>query len=92
MIRRRGRIAVTPSTRVGGFWDLPEPFKTAAAGPVLASFRHTITHRHYTFEVREAAAKSIPKSFRWLSEKELREIPLSTIARKALGCLRDSDP
>jgi A/G-specific adenine glycosylase len=86
IIRRRGRIALTPSPLVRGFWDLPGPFKTATQGPLLARFRHTITHRHYTFEVREAAAKSIPKSFRWVDE-ERPEIALSTITRKALGRL-----
>lgn len=87
VIRRRGRVALTPSALVRGFWDLPEPFDTAAPGPVLASFRHTITHRRYTFEVRRAVAKSIPKNLRWFDGETLSEIPLSTIARKALGCL-----
>ncbi len=85
VIRRRGRIALAPSSRVQGFWDLPEPFRGAVAGPVLGRFRHTITHRHYTFEVQEAVAKSIPKTLRWFDEEKLHEIALSTTARKALG-------
>ena len=87
VIRRRGRIALAPSALVRGFWDLPEPFECAAPGPVLGSFRHTITHRHYTFEVRRAIAKSIPKSLRWFDRGQLHEIALSTITRKALRCL-----
>jgi A/G-specific adenine glycosylase len=84
IIRRGDRIALTRSPRVRGFWDLPEPFDSATAGPVIARFRHTITHHHYTFEVREAAAKSVPKSIRWFDAQRLHEIPLSTTARKAL--------
>jgi A/G-specific adenine glycosylase len=86
VIRRRGRIALMASPLVKGFWDLPGPFKTATPGPVLARFRHTITHHHYTFEVREAVAKSIPKHFRW-SDDQRPEVALSTITRKALRCL-----
>jgi A/G-specific adenine glycosylase len=84
VIRRRGRIALVESALVNGFWDLPEPFQNAAPGPVLARFRHTITHHHYVFEVREAMAKSVPKKNRWFDEEDLHEITLSTIARKAL--------
>jgi A/G-specific adenine glycosylase len=87
IIRRRGRIALTPSRLVRGFWDLPEPFETATPGPVVASFRHTITHRHYTFEVRQGVAKSIPKNLRWFDDEKLRQITLSTITRKAFRCL-----
>jgi A/G-specific adenine glycosylase len=83
IIRRRGRIALTPSPLVQGFWDLPGPFKAATPGPVLARFGHTITHRHYTFEVREAVAKSTPKSFRWF-DAQRPQLALSTITRKAL--------
>jgi A/G-specific adenine glycosylase len=84
VIRRRGRIALAPGERVQGFWDLPEPFRTAKPGPVIARFRHTITHRHYVFEVREAAAESVPKTLRWFDARKLEEIALSTTARKAL--------
>ena len=90
VISRRGCIALIPSARVVGFWDLPEPFETAASGPVLGSFRHTITHRHYTFEVRRAVAKSIPKDVRWFDGEKLNEIALSTITRKALRRLSES--
>jgi A/G-specific adenine glycosylase len=87
VIRRRGRILLAPSPRVQGFWDLPEPFKTASPGPIAGSFRHTITHRHYTFEVRQAVAKSIPKQFCWFEDEKLHEIALSTTAKKAIRCL-----
>ena len=84
VIRRRERIALVASPLVSGFWELPEPFKSAALGPVLARFRHTITHRHYIFEVRHAAARWIPKRFRWFAPETLDEIAVSTITRKAL--------
>jgi len=84
LIRRGDRVLLRPSTRVRGFWDLPEPFEEARMGTRVGSFRHTITFRQYTFEVREAMVKSAPKGFRWFARGRLGEIPLSTTARKAL--------
>jgi A/G-specific adenine glycosylase len=83
-IRRRGKILLTPSQRVKGFWDLPEPFPAARASGPCGTFRHTIMNTRYVFEVREATANRAPKVARWWDESLLREIPLSTTARKAL--------
>jgi A/G-specific adenine glycosylase len=87
VVRRNGRILLTPSTRVKGFWDLPEHLEHPASvriGATLGDFRHTITHRHYRFTVQEAIVRAAPKGTRWHTEKELAQIPLSTTARKAL--------
>ena len=84
VIRRQGRFLLVPSLRVAGFWDLPEPFPAARSGAVVGEFSHTITHRHYRFTVREATADSTPEDARWHTEKQLDQIPLSTIAKKAL--------
>jgi adenine-specific DNA glycosylase len=87
VIRRHGRILLTPSLRVKGFWDLPEHAEHSASvriGATLGDFRHTITHRHYRFTVKEAIAGAVPKGSRWHTEKDLARIPLSTTARKAL--------
>jgi A/G-specific adenine glycosylase len=84
IIRRRGRILLTPSARVTGFWDLPEPEPGVKMGAVLGEFTHTITHRHYRFAVRETAALRPSGDARWHSEKTLTGLPLSTTAKKAL--------
>ena len=84
VIRRNGRVLLAPSTRVKGFWDLPEPFRAARLGAVLGEFAHTITHRQYRFTVQEAMARDIPQGGRWHPKKGLREMPLSTTAKKAL--------
>jgi len=87
VIRRHGRILLTPSSRVKGFWDLPEHMDNSASvriGATLGDFRHTITHRHYRFTVKEALMGAAPKGSRWHTGKELSRIPLSTTARKAL--------
>ena len=84
VIRRQGRILLAPSLRVKGFWDLPEPYPSVRAGALLGEFRHTITHRHYRFEVREAGARNIPEGGRWYTQKQLGVVPLSTTTRKAL--------
>ncbi len=88
VIRRRGKILLTPSPRVRGFWDLPEALPglslRTALGPPLGVFRHAIMNRQYVCEVREAIADSVPKGARWWDEASLQEIPLSTTVKKAL--------
>jgi A/G-specific adenine glycosylase len=88
IVRNRGRILLTPSKRVRGFWDLPEIVDGLRPGLRLRSFRHTITHRHYTFTVSEGSfAAPLGKQFRWVAMGKLNEIPLSTTAKKALRFL-----
>jgi A/G-specific adenine glycosylase len=87
VIRQKGRILLTPSPRVSGFWELPETFAGVRLGPKLGEFRHAITNSQYHFEVREARITTHPRTCRWWDETELVEIPLSTVAKKALRCL-----
>ena len=89
--RRNGRILLEPSTRVAGFWDLPESIPGARIGPPAGEFRHTITFRHYRFTVHVAVVRNARKPFQWFDERKLDEIPLSTTAKKALRCLRKKD-
>jgi len=84
VIRRNGSILLTPSPRVAGFWDLPEHFPQAREEARLGEFRHTITHRHYRFTVKEATTRTTPVDSRWHTIDELKQIPLSTTAKKAL--------
>ena len=84
VIRRNGRILLTPSPRVTGFWELPEKVAGVRLGPKLGEFRHAITSSQYHFEVREARITTRPRECRWWDEKDLNDIPLSTASRKAL--------
>jgi A/G-specific adenine glycosylase len=84
IIRRNRSILLTPSPRVKGFWDLPEPFPQSREGAKLGEFRHTITHRHYRFTVKEATTRTAPPDSRWHNMNKLAQIPLSTTAKKAL--------
>ena len=78
-----------------GFWELPEQAQLplAAATRQLGSFRHAITVHNYRFEVWEA---EVPGDFsgnevcQWIDQADLLNLPLSTIARKALGCKQRS--
>ncbi|MBZ5634958.1 MAG: A/G-specific adenine glycosylase [Acidobacteriia bacterium] len=90
VIRRKGRILLTPSARVSGFWELPEVFPGVRLGTKLGAFRHAITNSQYYFEVREARIATRPRECRWWDENKLGEIPLSTAAKKALRCLNAS--
>jgi A/G-specific adenine glycosylase len=87
VIRRKGRILLTPSPRVSGFWELPEKAAGVRLGPKLGEFRHAITNSQYYFEVREARIAARPRTCRWWDETKLIEIPLSTSTKKALKCL-----
>jgi len=93
IIRRKGRILLIPSSRVSGFWELPElspgAFSGVRLGPRLGSFRHAITNSLYHFEVREARTGAHPRECRWWDVGKLGEITLSTAAKKALRCLKD---
>lgn len=86
VIRKRGRILLIPSSRVRGFWDLPEPFAGARPGAILGCFRHSIMNTRYECEVREGIANRAAAHARWWGEDALSDIPLSTIAKKALRC------
>jgi A/G-specific adenine glycosylase len=72
--------------RMAEFWELPEPeqLPNLRRGKAIGTFRHTITHHHYTFRVITGAIPSLPKGFRRVELSRLRELPLSTVARKAL--------
>jgi A/G-specific adenine glycosylase len=90
LVRREGRILLrrkeAGARRMAGFWELPSPAELpdAKAGKSLGTFRHTITHHHYTFTVRTASCDPAGEEFGWFLSAELAGIPLSTTARKAL--------
>ncbi len=99
VIHQKGRILLVPSSRVQGFWDLPEPFEGVQVGVRLGEFRHSITHRNYRFTVYEGVIHrlkpvlplqpALPKGFRWFDCKKIDEIALSTTAKKGLRCSID---
>jgi A/G-specific adenine glycosylase len=93
VIRHRGRVLLrrrgADEARMPGFWDLPTPDDLPAARPgrSLGRIRHTITHHHYTFEVLTAsnAPSTTPDGgFSFFEPRRFGEIPITTIARKAL--------
>jgi A/G-specific adenine glycosylase len=85
IIRDSDSFLLVPGTRVAGFWDLPEPFPDARIGVKLGEFGHAITHRQYRFLVHEAKLKGrIPDKAVWRKMDSISNIPLSTIAKKAL--------
>lgn len=89
-VRRNGRVLLRrraqDARRMAGFWDLPaaEDLPDARLGACLGSFRHTITHHHYTLTVRKASARAEGPEFGWFAQEELARIPLSTTARKGM--------
>jgi A/G-specific adenine glycosylase len=72
--------------RMAGFWDLPSPadLPSAQPGEGFGEIRHTITHHRYTLQVSAATAPIPHGPFEWFDAETLRDVPLSTTARKAL--------
>jgi A/G-specific adenine glycosylase len=99
IVERDGRVLLRRrdggESRMAGFWDLPAPeeLPKARLGAEVGTFRHTITHHHYTWTVRLArfargdrgpGAGGRGLAFGWFAPEELRGIPLCTTARKGL--------
>jgi adenine-specific DNA glycosylase len=94
LVRKGRRILLRQkeagARRMAGFWDLPAPqdLPGSRTGTRFGEFRHTITHRHYTFTVLAATPPRpigpATHPFRWFDPAALAQIPLSTTARKAL--------
>jgi A/G-specific adenine glycosylase len=77
----------TDSSRMRGFWELPERDHLPAAKIVreIGEFSHSITYHRYRFKVLRARIGRTPQAFSWISLPEMTRVPLSTIARKALA-------
>ena len=90
VVRHRGRVLLrqreAAARRMPGFWELPTPEHVPGARirTAIGTFRHTITHHHYTFSVAEASGPRPDGPFRWFHPSSMAQIPLSTTARKAL--------
>ncbi len=82
LLRQRG----AGEARLAGFWELPEASELGnpALTRKLGEFRHSIVNRNYAISVWEATLRRAPRGFRWVAERELERLPLSTAARKAL--------
>ena len=79
------------SRRLAGFHELPDSTQITdfeSLGPPLISFRHGIVNHSYTLDLVPARLSGKkPKEFVWLTATERSQLPLSTIARKALAGL-----
>jgi A/G-specific adenine glycosylase len=96
-IEKRDRILLwqrpVDSRRLAGFWELPEREQVPGAKVSVAAgtFRHTIVHTTYLVEVCWATVSSCPKQLKWVAKGILRDLPLSTTAKKALNLLAQSE-
>ncbi len=72
-----------------GFWELPEAEQVPQAGSGVekGSFRHGITFHNYLFRV---IATPVPLQLgicQWIDRHQIANLPLSTVARKAMKAL-----
>jgi A/G-specific adenine glycosylase len=72
--------------RMAEFWELPEPAQLPGLrlGEQLGTVRHAITHHRYTFRVIAGKIPGLPEGLSMVARSRLAEMPLSTMARKAL--------
>lgn len=98
VIEKAGKILLwqrpPESRRMAGFWELParQQVPEARVSATIGRFRHTIVHTTYLVEVCRAAVTSRPKEFVWVPKSRLRDLPISTTAKKALILLAQLDP
>ncbi len=74
------------SQRMAGFWEVPEANQLPEARTLrpLGRFRHSITVYRFEINVFEASLETVPDGFVWITIERLKDVPLSTVARKAL--------
>ncbi len=91
LIERGGRLLLrqrpASSTRLAGFWELPEAgdLPGIEPGKALGGFRHSITNHDYRVQVHPARVRRKPAGWSWIAPAELEQLPLTTMARKALA-------
>ncbi len=106
LVLREGRVFLrqrpSGASIMPGFWELPmaegdisavraSARLHAAEAEELGSFAHAITNTQYTVRVYLAACSGAPaRDERWFAASELGELPLSTIARKAMQLARQA--
>lgn len=78
--------------RLAGFYELPEPhhLNDPDIGDHLGDVRHGIVNHDYTFHVYAAKLRSrirVSEGQSWNAWDSLADLPLSTVARKALSLL-----
>ena len=94
VVERAGKVLLrrraASHRQLAGFWDLPSPGELPGArvGALVGEFRHSITRHRYRIRVARAEARkptAPPGTFAWMDTRRLENVPLSTIARKALN-------
>ncbi len=75
--------------RLADFWELPERKLLAGIGSrLVGEFPHQIVNDRFLVKVwRARVTEELPYG-RWFDRQEIDSIPLTTITRKALTCLR----
>jgi len=78
------------SSRMAGFWELPDLADFPASLPKveLASFRHTIVNTRWTVRVfiaRFGTCQKAPEGMQWFCRSEFGAFPVTTITKKALA-------
>jgi len=93
ILERRGKILMwqrpESDTRMPGFWELPssDQVPDAVGCGFRGSFSHSITFHRYRIDVLQGRVGNAPQGMVWVDKARLAQIPVSSIARKALKLL-----
>ena len=83
LLRQRG----ADSARMAGFWELPDIQDIADIEAAwVGIFRHTIVNTLFEVQVHTGSLRRAPKGMRWADPEE-RDLPITTISRKALALI-----
>jgi A/G-specific adenine glycosylase len=90
VVTRAGRVLSVrrsaSESLMAGFWELPSPDQLRGLRDlrVIGSFRHTITHHHYSISVCTGRVTRAPRGFAWLPAENLHLLAFTTASKKAL--------
>lgn len=79
-------------SRLAGFWELPgKQLWPGLKSRLAAEFSHRIVNDRFRVRIWSAVSPKEVPHCRWMSPDEYRDLPLTTITRKALAALADAE-
>jgi len=89
LLKQRGADA----RRMAGFWELPalEDVPELSGRILVGAVRHTIVRQQFTYNVYSGELRWKPSTFEWMERNRLDAIPVTTVTRKALALVSDSE-
>ncbi|MDQ2901681.1 MAG: A/G-specific adenine glycosylase, partial [Acidobacteriota bacterium] len=97
LLERGGRVLLkrraADARRMAGFWELPalEEVPELRSRVLVGVVRHTIVRQRFTYKVYSGELRRTPGTFQWMERNRLATIPVTTVTRKALALVFESE-